>query len=61
MQKILVLGMKWVVNNGTLLILFYVLPRDIKPKERFDKQDNNTQMLRNQGVPWESELYVLGK
>lgn len=53
--------MKWVVNNGTLLILFYVLPRDIKPKQRFDKQDNNTQMLRNQGVPWETELYVLGK
>lgn len=48
MQKELVLGMKWVVNNGTLLILFYVLPRDINPKERIDKQDNNTQMLRNQ-------------
>lgn len=41
MQKELVLGMKWVVNNGTLLISFYVLPRDIKPKERFDKQDKH--------------------
>lgn len=50
MQKELVLCIKWVVNNGTLL-LFHVLPRDVKPRERFDKQDNNTQMVTNQRGP----------
>lgn len=48
MQKELVLSIKWAVNSGALLILYYVLPRDIKPRKRHDKQCYNTQMVTNQ-------------